>query len=131
MNRPINIRKAIRSFRYAGMGIYGLFRHENNARIHLIACILVVIAGVFFNISPTEWCFIVIQIGLVWSAEAINTAIEKLADVVSPDYHVAIKDVKDVAAAGVLILAISAVIVGSIIFIPKVIELVIGQSHLY
>jgi len=125
MSRPINIRKAIRSFKYAGMGIYGLFRHENNARIHLIACILVVIAGVIFHISATEWCFIVIQIGLVCAAEAINTAIEKLADVVSPDYHIAIKDVKDVAAAAVLILAISAVIVGGIIFIPKIIIMVI------
>ena len=123
MNRPVNIRKAIRSFRYAGRGVYSLFRYENNARIHLIACILVIIAGVFFKISATEWCFISIQIGLVWSAEAVNTAIEKLADVVSPEYHAAIKDVKDIAAAGVLILAISAVIVGGIIFIPKILAL--------
>lgn len=123
MNQPINIRKAIRSFRYAGMGIYSLFRYENNARIHLIACILVIIAGILLNISVNEWCIIVILIGLVWSAEAINTSIEKLADVVSPDYHSAIKDVKDLAAAGVLLLAISAVIVGSVIFIPKVLIL--------
>ncbi|WP_221393948.1 diacylglycerol kinase family protein [Dyadobacter sp. NIV53] len=123
MNRPVNIRKAIRSFRYAGMGIYSLFRYENNARIHLIACVLVLIAGISLQISPTEWCTIVILIGLVWSAEAINTAIEKLADVVSPDYHRAIKDVKDLAAAGVLILAVSSVIVGGIIFIPKIIFL--------
>ncbi len=123
MNRPINIRKAIRSFRYAGMGIYSLFRYENNARIHLIACILVVIAGVVLGLSITEWCLITLCVGLVWSAEAINTALEKLADVVSPGYHPAIKDVKDLAAAGVLILAISAVVVGSIIFIPKVLAL--------
>jgi len=120
MNRPINIRKAIRSFRYAGMGIYSLFRYENNARIHLIACILVVITGVILKLSALEWCVLTILVGLVWSAEAINTAIEKLADVVSPDYHSAIKDVKDLAAAGVLILAISAVIAGCIIFIPKI-----------
>ena len=128
MNRPVNIRKAIRSFRYAGMGIYSLFRYENNARIHLIACILVVIAGISLNISPNEWCIIVILIGLVWSAEAINTAIEKLADVVSPDYHRAIKDVKDLAAAGVLILAVSAVIVGGVIFIPKILSLLYTTS---
>lgn len=123
MNHPVNIRKAIRSFRFAGMGIYSLFRYENNARIHLIACLLVVIAGVFFKISTTEWCMITLAIGLVWSAEAINTAIEKLADVVSPGYHPAIKDVKDLAAAGVLILAIAAVVIGSIIFLPKVLAL--------
>ncbi|HEV7380877.1 MAG TPA: diacylglycerol kinase family protein [Dyadobacter sp.] len=123
MNQPVDIRKAIRSFRYAGMGIYSLFRYENNARIHLIAFIMVVIAGIFFGISATEWCIISILIGLVWSAEAINTSIEKLADVVSPGYHPSIKDVKDLAAAGVLILALVAVVVGCIIFIPKILAL--------
>lgn len=116
----VNIRKALHSFRYAGSGVFRLFRYENNARIHLLACILVIIAGFWFEISPTEWCLIVISIGLVWSAEAINTAIEKLADVVSPEYHPAIKDVKDLAAAGVLVLAISAACVGGVIFIPKI-----------
>ena len=120
MKPLVNIRKALRSFRYAGIGIFRLFRFENNARIHLLACILVIIAGYWFKISATEWCLIVISIGLVWSAEAINTAIEKLADVVSSEYHPAIKDVKDLAAAGVLILAISAAIVGGVIFIPKI-----------
>ncbi|MCE6992392.1 diacylglycerol kinase family protein [Dyadobacter sp. CY323] len=119
MKRPVDILKAIRSFRYAGVGIYSLFRYENNARIHLIACIVVIIAGVFFQISSIEWMVIVILIGLVWAAEAFNTSIEKLADLVSPDYHPVIKVVKDTAAAGVLILAISAVIVGGVIFIPK------------
>ncbi|TLV01053.1 diacylglycerol kinase family protein [Dyadobacter luticola] len=120
MKSPVDILKAVRSFRYAGAGIYNLFRYENNARIHLMACLAVVIAGVFFQISLTEWMLITIQIGLVWAAEAFNTSIEKLADLVSAEYHPVIKVVKDTAAAGVLILAISAVIVGGIIFIPKV-----------
>ncbi|NIJ51855.1 diacylglycerol kinase family protein [Dyadobacter arcticus] len=120
MNRPIDILKALRSFRYAGVGIYNLFRYENNARIHFMACILVVIAGIFFQISSIEWALIVIQIALVLAAEAINTSIEKLADLVSPEYHPVIKIVKDTAAAAVLLLAISAVIIGVIIFIPKV-----------
>lgn len=123
MNGPIDIFKAVRSFRYAGAGIYSLFRYENNARIHLIACIAVVIAGVFFHISSTEWCLIVIQVALVWAGEAFNTAIEKLADLVSAEYHPVIKVVKDTAAAGVLLLAISAVVIGCIIFIPKLILL--------
>lgn len=112
MNGPIDIFKAVRSFRYAGAGIYSLFRYENNARIHLMACIAVVIAGVFFQISSTEWCLIVIQIALVWAGEAFNTAIEKLADLVSAEYHPVIKVVKDTAAAGVLLMAISAVKIG-------------------
>lgn len=123
MNRPIDIRKALRSFRYAGIGIYSLFRYENNARIHLIACLSVLIAGICLEISTTEWCIVIILIALVWSAEAINTSLEKLADVVSPGYNKGIKDVKDLAAAGVLILAIASVIVGGIIFVPKILDL--------
>jgi diacylglycerol kinase len=119
MRGPIDILKAARSFRYAGAGIYSLFRYENNARIHLMACILVVIAGVFFQISSVEWMLIVIQIGLVWAAEAFNTSIEKLADLVSAEYNPIIKIVKDTAAAGVLILSVSAVIVGCIVFVPR------------
>lgn len=120
MSQPINIRKALKSFRYAGVGIYDLFRQENNAKIHLLAAGAVFITGIWFKLSVTEWCLITIQIALVWSAEAFNTAIEKLADTVTSDYHPSIKIVKDVAAAGVLILAISAVIVGGLIFLPKV-----------
>jgi len=119
MNGPIDFLKAARSFRFAGVGIYNLFRYENNARIHLMACLLVIAAAVFFDISAIEWMVIIVQIALVWAAEAFNTSLEKLADLVSPDYHPIIKIVKDTAAAAVLILAISAVIVGAIIFIPK------------
>lgn len=122
MKGPIDILKALRSFRYAGAGVYNLFRYENNAKIHLIACLVVVIAGFSLQISAIEWSLIIIQIALVWAAEAFNTSIEKLADLVSAEYHPVIKVVKDTAAAGVLILAISAVIVGGIIFIPKVIS---------
>ena len=123
MKQPVNIRKALRSFRFAGFGIFSLFRHENNARIHLIAALLVVTLSILLHLSALEWCLIVIQIGLVMAAEAFNTAIEKLADVVSPDYHPTIKVVKDLAAAGVLILSVSAVIIGGILFIPKLLAL--------
>ncbi|GLU51762.1 diacylglycerol kinase family protein [Dyadobacter frigoris] len=120
MNQPINIRKAIKSFRYAGIGIYSLFRYENNAKIHLLAAVVAFIAGIYFNISNIEWCIIIIQIALVWAAEAFNTAIEKIADMISPTYHPTIKIIKDVAAAGVLTLAISAIFVAGFIFLPKI-----------
>ena len=123
MNQPINIRKAIKSFRYAGIGIYSLFRYENNAKIHLLAAVVVFIAGIYFKISNIEWCIIIIQIALVWAAEAFNTAIEKIADMISSTYHPTIKVIKDVAAAGVLILAISAIFVAGFIFLPKVWEI--------
>jgi diacylglycerol kinase len=122
--RPfIDFRKATRSFRYAAQGIMDLFRFENNARIHLVAAIGVVGAGFYFQLSQTEWALIITQIALVWAAEAFNTALEKLADAVSSEYHPLIKSVKDLAAGGVLILAISAVLVGILLFLPKIIWL--------
>ncbi|HEV7348785.1 diacylglycerol kinase family protein [Telluribacter sp.] len=119
----IDTSKAFRSFRFAGAGIMSLFRYENNARIHLLAALLVIFLGVGLQISLAEWGLVITQIGLVWMAEAFNTALEKLADVVSPDYHPTIKAVKDLAAGGVLMVALSAVIVGGLVFIPKLLAL--------
>ncbi len=119
MTPPIQVRKALRSFRYAFQGINSLFYYENNARIHLLAAILALILGFVLQISTSEWALLVIQIALVLSAEAFNTALEKLADVVSPEYHPLIKSAKDLAAGAVLIMAFSAVVVGALIFFPK------------
>ncbi len=123
MKPPVDLRKARRSFRYAAQGVIDLFRFENNARIHLSAAIAVLVAGFYFQISTTEWALVVTQIALVWTAEAFNTALEKLADAVSSDYHPLIKAVKDLAAGGVLIAAISAAVVGILIFFPKILPL--------
>lgn len=120
MKSPIDFRKAIGSFRYAWEGLVGLVRSENNARIHFLATILVLVVGFFFRITLIEWSLVAIVIALVWAGEAFNTAIEKLADVVSPEKHPVIKIVKDVAAAGVLILSLVAVVVGLLIFLPKI-----------
>ena len=111
----IDFRKVIRSFRFAGQGILDLFRFENNAKVHLLIAGLVVVAGFLLNLSRTEWAIILTQIGLVWAAEAFNTALEKLCDFVSPGLHPQIKAIKDVSSGAVLILAITAVIVGLII----------------
>jgi diacylglycerol kinase (ATP) len=122
MTPLIDFKKALRSFRFAGRGIMELFRFENNARIHLSVAIIVIGAGFYFQLSYTEWALISTQITLVWSAEAFNTALEKIADVVSPEYHPLIKSVKDLAAGAVLIVAV-AVIVGLLVFLPKIIAL--------
>ncbi len=123
MKPPVDLHKARRSFRYAIQGVIDLFRFENNARIHLLAAAAVLVAGFYFQLSATEWALVVTQIALVWAAEAFNTALEKLADAVSSDYHPLIKSVKDLAAGGVLIVAISAVVVGILIFLPKILPL--------
>lgn len=123
MRSPVDLRKAARSFRYAARGISDLFRFENNARIHLFAALAAVAVGIFLQISITEWAVVLTQIALVWAAEAFNTALEKLADAVSPEYHPLIKSVKDLAAGGVLIVAVSAAVVGGLIFLPKFLSL--------
>lgn len=111
----------LRSFRYAFQGILVLIRSENNARFHLLASILVVLLGYYVSLSTTEWAIILTQIGLVWSAEAMNTAIEKICNFVSPEHHKTIGEIKDLAAAGVVVVALVAVAVAGCIFVPKVI----------
>ena len=118
-NSGFTFRKRLASFRYAFNGIRLLIQKEHNAWIHCIAAICVVIAGFSFGLSKTEWVTVVIVIGAVLSAEAVNSSIESLADLVSPEYNEAIKKTKDLAAGAVLIMAIAAAIVGLIIFIPK------------
>lgn len=114
--------KAAKSFTYALAGIATLFRSENNAKIHLLAGALAVAAGFLWGLSPTEWAILTIQIALVVAAEAFNTAIEKICDFVSPARHPVIGQIKDLAAAGVLMVAISSVITGLILFLPKLLN---------
>ncbi len=106
----------IKSFGYAFTGLRTLFS-ERNIGIHAIATIIVIAAGLWKGLQPVEWCFILFAIALVWISEAFNTAIERLSNVVSKEYHPVIKQVKDISAAGVLIAVIIAVMVGLIVFI--------------
>lgn len=116
------LKKRLNSFRYAGAGIAALFRSEPNAKIHLVLTIASVAAGFFFHLTTTEWCVIILAISLVLSAEAFNTAIEQLTDLVSPDFHPLAGKVKDLAAGAVLITAIGAAVTGLIVFLPKLLH---------
>lgn len=115
----MNVPKMLLSFKFAFQGIKVLLQ-ENNARFHLFATIVVVLTGLLINLSPTEWSVTLILIGLVWMAEAFNTALEKLCDFVSTEHHPLIGKVKDLSAAAVLIISVCAVIIGIIIFLPKI-----------
>jgi diacylglycerol kinase len=117
------ISKRLKSFKYAFNGLRILIKEEHNARIHLFATICVIIAGLFFNISMNEWIGVIFSIGLVFSLEIINSSIENIADFISPEKHEMIKRIKDLSASGVLISAITALIIGLIIFIPKILKL--------
>ena len=121
--QKFSIKKRLESFKYAFNGLKLLLKVEHNSRIHLFVTICVVIAGFLFGISLLEWMLIVFAIGFVFSMEIINSSIEKLADFVSPAKHETIKIVKDMAAAAVLVSAITAAIIGLIIFIPKILDL--------
>jgi undecaprenol kinase len=115
----IGFARLIKSFSYAFRGIYEILRSEPNSRIHLIATVCALAAGILLRISRSEWCIIVIVIALVWAAEAFNTAIEKLTDHLFPEYNNTARLAKDVAAGAVLVCAITALICGLIIFLPK------------
>lgn len=101
-------------------GVRVLFMEEHNARVHLMMAVVVIVAGCFFNINAGQWVVLVGVIGLVLALEALNTAIEALADMVSPGYHPLIAKCKDLAAAAVLVAALAALVIGCIIFIPKI-----------
>lgn len=118
-----NITKALKSFGYAFKGVTALFRFENNAKIHLILGVGAIALGFLLDLSAVEWTVLTIQIAAVMAAEAFNTALEKLCDVVSPEHHPLIGSIKDMAAGAVLIMAISSVVTGLLLFVPKILEL--------
>jgi len=110
----------IRSFRYAINGIALMLKSQHNAWLHATASIAVILVGVFFHISSSEWCWLVLAIMAVWTAEALNTALEFLADVASPEFHPLVKSAKDVAAGAVLISAAGSVVIALLVFSPHI-----------
>jgi len=108
-----------RSLQYAWSGLVFVLRNEANMRIHLVLAAIAILLAFAFKFSSTEWSVLIITIALVFTAEAINTAIEVLTNMVSPEYHPKARIVKDVAAAAVLITAFMAVIVAMLLYLPK------------
>lgn len=111
------------SFGHAFRGIARLLATQPNARFHAVAAALVVVLGVWLGISPIEWAAICLTLGGVIAAEAMNTAVEWVVDLASPDWHALARDAKDVAAGAVLIASLTALAVGCFIFIPKLLHL--------
>lgn len=111
------------SIKYAIQGIITLIKEERNIKIHIAVMILVIIAGMILKISKLEWSICIILFSIVIAGEMFNTAIETTIDMIMPEKNEKAKIAKDVAAGAVLILAIGAAIIGSIIFIPKIINL--------
>jgi len=129
MSRPFEFTGRIRSFKYAFVGIFHLLRSQHNAWIHALATILVVSAGLYFQLTAAEWCWIVLAITSVWTAEALNTAFELLSDATTKDFDPLIGRAKDVAAGAVLLTAIGASTIGLIIFWPRVCTLLLDGER--
>lgn len=123
--RPFQFKGRVRSFRHAIAGIMRMIHCQRNAWIHAAATVAVVVAAFILRISAADWCWIVLAISLVWTAEALNTAFEFLADAASPAFHPLVRDAKDVAAGAVLITGIGAGVTGAIIFWPYIARLLV------
>ncbi|WP_340065804.1 diacylglycerol kinase family protein [Ascidiimonas aurantiaca] len=111
--------KRIKSVRYAFKGALLLIATEASIKVQIFIAVCVTVAGFYFDISRTEWMIQIITIALVMGVEGVNTGIEKLADFIHPDFNDKIGSIKDIAAGAVFITAFAAVIVGCLIYVPK------------
>jgi diacylglycerol kinase len=112
------------SFRFAMNGLLSLLKNEHNSRIHLLAAILAIITGTIVKLDHYEWSLLIIVIGIVFLTELLNSSLESLADLIDPEWNELIMKAKDYSAAAVLISAIIAIVVGGLIFIPKILNLI-------
>ncbi len=111
------------SFGNAFNGLRYALQTQRNARIHLTVTLLVLMAGLWLGLNLVEWCLIILSIGMVWMAELSNTVLENVVDLLSPDYHALAKTAKDVKAGVVVMASLSAVLVGVLVFGPKLLQL--------
>ncbi len=117
-SRKFSWRDRGKSFSHAFRGIQDMLLTQHNAWLHAIATTIVFATGVAFRITNMEWCCLVLCLMVVWTAEALNTALELLTDLVSPEFHPLAGRAKDAAAGAVLMAAVGSVIVGAIVFVP-------------
>ena len=124
MRDGFSVNARLQSIRYALDGLKILWCEQHNARVHLLATVLVIMCGLLLAISATEWILLLLLIALVWVAEALNSAVEYLCDRVTTEQDPLIGKAKDAAAAGVLIASIVAVAGGLLLFIPALLKAV-------
>jgi diacylglycerol kinase len=118
VTEPFSLSARIKSFSHAFTGLGILLREQHNARIHLLATIMVVALASWLEVTRVEWALLLLTIALVWVAEALNSGLEYLCDAAVPDHHELIARAKDVAAGGVLVCAAVAVIIAGLVFLP-------------
>jgi diacylglycerol kinase len=114
----IKVGRLIKSFTYAFHGLYRVLREEQNLKLQMVAGIAVIILGIYFGINNIEWALLLLVIFLVILMEIVNSAIERVSDVLKPRIHAYVKEIKDIMAAAVMMASILAVIMGILIFYP-------------
>jgi diacylglycerol kinase (ATP) len=119
---PLTLSGRIQSMRYAFRGVRLMLRSQHNAWLHAVASCCVLMVGGWYLISAAEWCWIALAIMSVWTAEALNTSLELLADVASPEFHPLVEKAKDVAAGAVLLAAMGSVIIGLLVLGPHMLR---------
>lgn len=112
--------KLFKAFDYAFQGLFAFVKNDSNGKLECCFAIIAIATGFILHISSTEWIAVLLCIGIVISLEMINASIEKLCDMVEPAFHPAIKTIKDIAAGAVLLSAVVSLIIGLIIFVPKI-----------
>jgi diacylglycerol kinase (ATP) len=118
-SQSFSVRARLRSFRYAWEGITAFLQREHNAWLHFMATVAVITLAALVKLTKPELLALVFVIGLVWVTEMVNTCIERIMDHVAPDRHPDVKFIKDLAAGAVLVAAVTALVTGGIVFIPK------------
>ncbi|GMB07588.1 diacylglycerol kinase family protein [Thermolongibacillus altinsuensis] len=120
-----------KSFSHAWSGVKAAIQAERNMRIHVLMAATVVIAAIIFKISKIEWLILLITIGIVLSLEMINTAIERVVDLATDEYHPLAKAAKDIAAGAVFLFAFISIIIGVVIFIPHLVHFFKYSLHFW
>ena len=120
--QAFTIKGRLQSFRCAWYGLALMLRSQHNAWLHAFASVCILVTGGLFRLTAGEWCWVILAIVAVWTAEALNTALEFLADAATPEFHPLVKCAKDVAAGGVLISALGSVVIGLLVLGPHLLE---------
>ncbi len=116
--QALSVSARMKSFRYALAGIGFMLRTQHNAWLHAVVTLAVTTLALYVDVDAGDWRWLIVAMAMVWVAEAINTAVEYVCDVVSPHFHEGVKHAKDIAAGGVLIGAIAAAIIGALTLWP-------------
>lgn len=128
MVRDFSYRKLPSSFRYAARGIWHVLRTEQNIRIHFLAAAIVLALALWLEIPAAECAILLLAIGLVITAEVINTIIEDFLDILHPAHHEAVRRIKDALAGAVLLSAGVAVVVGILVILPRLVATLFGSA---